>query len=309
MKKVLLIGATGYIGEVFTQLLYKNEEIQCMYVPHWKLMFPKDLDDQERWDEPKIMDLLYEIDPEIVINAAGYIGKPNVDVCEDNKEATYKGNVLLPKALAKCCQAANVPLMQISSGCIYTGINEVKIDGKIIKKGFSEKDLPNFGLHVGSYYSSTKANAESIVQNLCDKHYILRLRIPFDKYHSPRNYLSKLQTYDKLLEARNSMTHRYEFVQACIELWLSKAPYGIYNIVNNGTITTSEVVELIKKYLQPEKDFKFWESEEEFYRIGAKAPRSNCILDNSKLIDAGIKMRPIDEAIEQSLRYWTLLDQ
>ena len=46
-------------------------------------------------------------------------------------------------------------------------------------------------------------------------------------------------------------------------------------------------------------------SEEEFYRLGAKAPRSNCLLDNSKLLSAGVKIRDVSEALEDSLRKWT----
>ena len=37
MKNVFLIGATGYIGEVFTQQIYKNKELNCFQIPHWKL--------------------------------------------------------------------------------------------------------------------------------------------------------------------------------------------------------------------------------------------------------------------------------
>ena len=62
---------------------------------------------------------------------------------------------------------------------------------------------------------------------------------------------------------------------------------------------------MIQKYLKLNKEFKFWENDEEFYGFGAKAPRSNCVLDNSKLIKTGIKMRDTEEAIAESLKYWT----
>ena len=50
--------------------------------------------------------------------------------------------------------------------------------------------------------------------------------------------------------------------------------------------------------------FVFWANDEEFYRVAAKTPRSNCILDVSKLLAAGVPMRPVEEALEDSLRQW-----
>jgi UDP-glucose 4,6-dehydratase len=63
-------------------------------------------------------------------------------------------------------------------------------------------------------------------------------------------------------------------------------------------------VGLIREILRPDRDFEFWENDDEFYRAGAKVPRSNCVLDGSKLLAAGVKIRPIQEALEESLRNW-----
>ena len=303
MKKIFLVGSTGYIGEVFTQRIFDNPELQCLPVPYWKLYLNPTQEGElnTNHDYEKLLTLLSQFQPDLFINASGYIGKPNVDACEDNKDATYEGNVEFPTFLAKCCAQAGVPFAHISSGCIYGGYKE---DGS----GYSEEEEPNFDFSNGSYYSGTKVLAENRIKQFSDEHYIWRLRIPFDKFHSGRNYLSKMMTYDKLLNATNSMTHRYEFVDACLNLWLNKENYGIYNIVNSGAVTTKQVVALIKKYLKLDKDFKFWENEEEFYGFGAKAPRSNCVLDNSKLIKTGIKMRDTEEAIAESLKYWTELN-
>ena len=61
---------------------------------------------------------------------------------------------------------------------------------------------------------------------------------------------------------------------------------------------------MIERILKPNRHFEFWKDEEEFYRLGARALRSNCVLDVSKLLVAGIKMRPVEEALEDSLRNW-----
>ncbi len=75
-------------------------------------------------------------------------------------------------------------------------------------------------------------------------------------------------------------------------------------MTNPGWVTTREVVAAIEQILKPNRRFEFWEDDEEFYRVAAKTPRSNCVLDVSKLLGAGVKIRPVREAIEDSLRQW-----
>jgi len=129
------------------------------------------------------------------------------------------------------------------------------------------------------------------------------LRIPFDEFDNSRNYISKLKNYDKLLNAENSVSHRGDFVKACLDLHEMNCDTGIYNVVNTGSVTTSWVAQQMAKH-NIRNDFSFFQSEEEFYRLGAKAPRSNCLLDNSKLLGAGVKMRTVEEAIDCSLNNW-----
>ena len=54
------------------------------------------------------------------------------------------------------------------------------------------------------------------------------------------------------------------------------------------------------------KDIKieFWKDDAEFYKQAAKTPRSNCVMDVSKLLSAGVKMRSVHEALEDSLKNW-----
>ena len=63
-------------------------------------------------------------------------------------------------------------------------------------------------------------------------------------------------------------------------------------------------MQLIKKHLTPGRKFEFWASDEEFYKVAAKTPRSNCVMDVSKLLAAGVKIRGVEEALEQSLKNW-----
>jgi len=87
-------------------------------------------------------------------------------------------------------------------------------------------------------------------------------------------------------------------------LWKMRAPFGVYNVTNPGWATTRQIVEAVEKILKPGRKFEYWENDEEFYKVAAKTPRSNCILDVSKLLKAGVKMRPVWDAVEDSLKRW-----
>jgi hypothetical protein len=78
----------------------------------------------------------------------------------------------------------------------------------------------------------------------------------------------------------------------------------IYNVTSPGQVTTQEVVKLIKASDICEKEFHFFKSEEEFMRIAAKTPRSNCVMDSTKLGNTGIQMTEVHEAIMRALENW-----
>ena len=114
--------------------------------------------------------------------------------------------------------------------------------------------------------------------------------------------MNKLLNYDHLLDVENSISHLEEFVQACIACFENEVPYGIYNMTNPGSITTRQVIELMGEEGVASKEFDFFEDEAEFMREAASTPRSNCVMDSSKLAAAGIEMRPVEEAVRDSLR-------
>ena len=311
---ILLLGASGYVGQAFARELGRRR--QPFLAPSRKET------DYTRFDV--LWQFLKSKRPEFVINAAGYTGKPNVDACELARADALAGNSLLPQTIAHACAAAGIPWGHVSSGCIFTGA-KVTVRGQtraekdlmrpdlreLVDKtpsaihGFTETDAPNFSFRDPpcSFYSGTKALGEEAMDGL-GQSYRWRLRIPFDEFDSARNYLSKLQRYAKVYDNVNSISHRGDFVKACLDLWERRAPFGAYNLTNPGFVTTRQVVARIQKILKPAKRFEFWASDEEFYRMAAKTPRSNCVLDVSKVLSAGVKLRPVEEALEDSLRNW-----
>jgi UDP-glucose 4,6-dehydratase len=193
----------------------------------------------------------------------------------------------------------DIPLAHVSSGCIYEGR---RVDGT----PFTEEDAPNFSFAQNncSFYSGTKVIGEQVVKKW-EKHYIWRLRIPFEEFDNSRNYISKILKYEKLLDAENSVSNKQEFVSACIQTIIKQVPYGTYNVTNGGYITTKSMTEKFKNTIAKDKTFNFIE-EGDFYKNVAKTPRSNCVMSNEKLLSTGIKMRTADEAIDYCINNWTI---
>jgi dTDP-4-dehydrorhamnose reductase len=110
--------------------------------------------------------------------------------------------------------------------------------------------------------------------------------------------------YDRLLDAANSISELHEFVAATFACWEKRIPFGTYNVTNPGHVTTREVIAAIKTSGVCDKDFSFFDNEEEFMRIAAKTPRSNCVMTSAKLAAAGIELTAVHTALENALRNW-----
>lgn len=311
---IVVLGASGYVGQAFVA------ELRRRGTPGAPLS--RSEVDYSRFEV--LLAHLQKTRPAFVINAAGYIGKPNVDACESARAETLLGNVVLPVTITNACAAAGVPWGHVSTGCIYDGAKVRDGDDWRLEKdltrpeirrrfesnpasfsGFTEQDEPNFSFRQPpcSFHNGTKALAEEVIRRTGDG-YIWRLRIPFDEFDGPRNSLSKLQRYSKVYDNINSFSHREDFVRACVDLWERKAPFGTYNVTNPGAISTRQIVALIERILRPSRHFEFFANDNEFYQVGVKAPRSNCILDTSKIQAAGVSMRPVAVAFEDSLQKW-----
>jgi UDP-glucose 4,6-dehydratase len=311
---ILLLGASGYVGQAFSAELRRR---RWSFIPLTRRAI-----DYTSFDI--LFDYVRKMRPEFIINAAGYAPNPNVDACEMAREEVLCANVLLPQTIARACLMTNTPWGHVSSGSIYVGAKVAEWGRMRIERdlnqpamrslfagqpekffGFSEWDEPNFSFRHApcNFYSGTKALAEEAIRGV-GQNYIWRPRMIFNECDEPRNLLSKLQHYDRVYDNVNSISHLDEFVRACLELWERQAPFGIYNVVNPGAVTTRRIVEMIQQFLKPARCFEFWENDEEFYRCQAKTPRSSCILDPAKLLSLGVRMRPVEDALEDTLERW-----
>ncbi|KAF7549954.1 hypothetical protein G7046_g8170 [Stylonectria norvegica] len=224
-------------------------------------------------DREAVMRELTRVQPTHVLNAAGCTGRPNVDWCEDHKEATVRSNVIGALNLTDCCFVAGIHCTVFATGCIYQYDHAHPIGGP----GYTEEDSPNF---IGSFYSETKGHVEPIMKtyNNC---LILRLRMPVSDDLHPRNFVTKILGYERVVDIPNSNTILYNLLPAAI-LMSARKVTGVYNFTNPGAISHNEVLTLFRDIVRPSLTFKNFTLEEQAKIL--KAGRSNCELETTKLV-------------------------
>ncbi|MDD5739191.1 MAG: sugar nucleotide-binding protein [Candidatus Peribacteraceae bacterium] len=267
--KVLLFGGRGFMGQQFLQI-YPDAVVPSADIA----------------DPAAVAGVLDREKPDVVINAAGKTGTPNVDWCEDHKLETMHANVLGPIVLAEECGKRGIYWVHLSSGCIYEGDNG--------GRGFAETDETNF---TGSFYSRSKALCERAIREFPGI-LILRLRMPFDGSSHPKNLITKLAKYARVNDEENSITCLTDFLEATKKL-IERRATGIYNMVNEGTISPYRIMELYREIVDSNHRFERlpFPAQSQVTKVG----RSNCILATGKLKGEGIQMRPIEDAVKSAL--------
>uniref|UniRef100_A0A7N0ZYV4 RmlD-like substrate binding domain-containing protein n=1 Tax=Kalanchoe fedtschenkoi TaxID=63787 RepID=A0A7N0ZYV4_KALFE len=228
------------------------------------------------------------VQPTHVFNAAGVTGRPNVDWCESHKVETIRTNVVGTLTLADVCREKGLLVINYATGCIFEYDEKHPLGSGI---GFKEEDSPNF---IGSFYSKTKAMVEDLLknyENVCT----LRVRMPISSdLNNPRNFITKISRYEKVVDIPNSMTILDELLPISIEM-AKRNLTGIWNFTNPGVVSHNEILEMYRDYINPSFTWKNFSLEEQAKVI--VAPRSNNELDASKLKKEFPQLMSIKESL------------
>lgn len=228
------------------------------------------------------------VQPTHVFNAAGVTGRPNVDWCESHKVETIRANVVGTLTLADVCRENAIVLINYATGCIFEYDDNHPIESGV---GFKEEDTPNF---IGSFYSKTKAMVEDLLNNY-DNVCTLRVRMPISSdLSNPRNFITKIARYEKVVNIPNSMTILDELLPISIEM-AKRNLTGIYNFTNPGVVSHNEILEMYREYIDPKFTWKNFTLEEQAKVI--VAPRSNNELETTKLKQEFPELLPIKESL------------
>lgn len=182
MKKVLLTGANGLLGQALVNI-FRNDYMILLsgqedenYNPAFDLEYRRmDITHMENCKE-----LVKFFSPDIIINAASFT---NVDDCENNKELCWQVNVKGVENLAQLSRRYYIHLIHYSTDYVF--------DGKTGPYKESHRPTP-----IG-YYGKSKLASENVLRQIGSPSTIIRTCVLFGTgYNVKRNFF--LWVFDNL---------------------------------------------------------------------------------------------------------------
>lgn len=234
--------------------------------------------------------------PDVIVNAAGKAGIPNVDWCETHQLETMRSNTIGALVLAEVCQEKQIYLLHLGTGCIFYGQHSPTSN-----EPWGEDDFGN----PEAFYTRSKYATDLLLSRL-PKVGIARFRMPIDHIPSPKNLIDKLVRYTKVIDVENSVTILDDLIRVCYQL-LEKRGEGVFHVVNPGTMRHRDLLDLYKKHVDPSYTTEWITAEDLLTQGLAARKRSNNFMKSTRLEALGITMRPIQEALEDTMQKYAVL--
>ena len=292
MMKVLLLGHKGWIGSMMTALLTerKIDFITTHIRPNDKTEFEKYIVDEK---PTHIMSFIGRTHGSI--NGKKYT---TIDYLEQKGKITenVRDNLFSPLVIALLCKKYNIHYTYLGTGCIFK-YDETHPFGKEAN-GFTENDTPNF---FGSSYSVVKGYTDELMHLFEDTVLNLRIRMPITSKHEPRNFITKITTYEYICSVPNSMTVLEELLPYVIHMAQNNTT-GTINLTNPGIISHNEILEMYREYIDPVFTWKNFSQEEQLKILDAD--RSNNYLNTTKLESLYPEIKNIKDSVRNVFLNW-----
>ena len=253
MKKIVITGSNGLLGQTLVNLLMKAPENYSVFGlskgdnrmnRNDFLYYDIDITNYSQLEE-----CITYIQPSFIINTAAMT---NVDTCELKPEECNNLNIEAVKYLTQICTKLNIHFIQISTDFIFDG-----------SKGlYKETDLPN----PLSIYGHSKLKAENIVKNSGVNFSILRTILVYGKGVNLKRNNIVLWVKDMLennkeitiVDDQYRMPTYVEDLATACKLIVDKNISGVYHISSNELLSVFEIANQIadvfglnKKLIKP----------------------------------------------------------
>ncbi len=119
-KKLLITGASGFLGWNICQLATKNWQVYGTYFSHHLTISGVNLSKIYLTNFPDLKRLFKEIKPDAVIHTAA-ASQPNF--CQTHPQESQEINVTVSSNLAELCAAAEIPCVFTSTDLVFNGLN------------------------------------------------------------------------------------------------------------------------------------------------------------------------------------------
>lgn len=284
--KVLLFGGRGWIGgQIIDQLKRRN------------IAYVVAESQPGKQSDDNVADELDRVKPTHVISCLGRTHGPGINTIDyleggpDKLVLNVRDNLYAPMLLARLCEKRDIHFTYFGTGCIfkYEGLHQPEGIGK------TENDLPNF---FGSSYSVVKGFTDRLMHHWSDNVLNLRIRMPVTNTIHPRNFITKIAAYEKVINIPNAMTYLPEMLDGMLTM-AKQRQVGTLNFVNPGVMSHKEVLDLYNSIVDPKHVTKIMTLEEQ--RAMLAADRSNCKLDTKRLEKILPNVMPIHQAMKLAM--------
>ncbi|PRY88902.1 SDR family oxidoreductase [Mongoliibacter ruber] len=152
MKKILITGANGLLGQKLVQKLMGKEDLHLIATGVGASRLPASWSSGYTWESMDITDpdivnsIVGEYQPDCIIHTAAMT---QVDDCENQKEACWKANVDAVANMISVCEQHDIHLVHLSTDFIFDGENGP----------YDEKAIPR----PVNYYGEAKLEAERLI--------------------------------------------------------------------------------------------------------------------------------------------------
>ena len=229
MKRILITGANGQLGQSIAEMSKNHKEIECFFVTRNELDITNE-DLVNHYFDDKSFDF--------VINCAAYTA---VDKAEDDQENAFLVNAKATEFLAKISNVKNIPFIHVSTDYVFDGTESVPR---------LETDQTN---PIG-VYGQTKLDGENLALGNNPKTIILRTAWVYSRFGN--NFVKTMlrlfndkDSISVVADQIGSPTNAIDLANAILEI-VSKDElvYGIYNYSNEGECSWFEFAQKIKEF-------------------------------------------------------------
>jgi dTDP-4-dehydrorhamnose reductase len=120
MKKLLITGASGFLGWHVCQLACQDWQVYGTYHAHAVSIPGVRLLQVDLTDDQALRSTVHQIQPDGIIHLAA-LSQPNV--CQNNPDLSYRLNALASWTVAELCAEAAIPCVFTSSEQVFDGLN------------------------------------------------------------------------------------------------------------------------------------------------------------------------------------------
>ncbi len=277
MKKILVTGANGQLGQCLQKISSQFEEFEFIFTDSETL----DITDKE-----EVNDFFWQNAPDFCINAAAYTA---VDLAETEVEKAFLVNADGTENLAEACAENNAQFIHVSTDYVFDGENNL---------AYTEEDFTN---PLGVYGASKLAGDELALEvNPCSV--ILRTSCVYSEFgkNFVKTMLNLFATKEELnivADQFGQPTNANDLAEAIMKIIKSgKITPGIFNFSNLGRISWFDFAEKIAELSDAKIKLNAIETLQ--YPTPAKRPK-NSVLDLDKISKTyGVQLKPWEESLE-----------